>query len=239
MSERPERRWFWAAFALAVVACWLALLAMGHGPAGSEAQPPAVLWSMWMLMAVAMMGPVAMPYLATYRRLGAACGRQPSQAATLALAGGYLAVWLVYAVLAAGLQSQLQAGGLVDGTGLLRSPWLAALLLALAALWQWTAWKRACLLRCREPWRFFLAEWRDGVAGGFRMGVRQGLVCAACCWALMLLAFVGGAMNVLWMAALTVLMLAERWPGSGERLRRGLGAGLAAGALAVVLVFQD
>ena len=258
---RPSRETlFWAAFSLAVVAAWAALLGMSlgySGPlgelgpgmglleslrglgqigvAGAEPQRWEVLWAMWALMALAMMGPAAVPYLVAYARLGSRAGQTPSALALAALAAGYLAVWVAYACVAAALQSLLAGSALLAGTGIRASPWFAALLLAMAAVWQWTVWKRACLARCRNPLFFFVSSWRSGATGAFAMGVRQGLACAGCCWALMLLALVGGVMNVLWMAGATALMVAEKFPDPGERVRRVLGAGLTGGALAVGL----
>ncbi len=252
--------YFWAAFAVLVAASWVGLLAMSLGYPGALAElGPGMdlferlrwlgalcaagagplswtsLWQMWTLMAVAMMSPVAVPHLAAYRRLGAAGGGSASSLALASLLAGYLAVWVAYAAAAAGLQLALAEAALMGVGGAARSPWLTACLLLSAAAWQWTPWKEACLAQCRNPFAFFLSNWRGGAAGAFRMGVRQGAVCAACCWALMLLALVGGVMNVLWMVGATALMIAEKLPDPGGRMRRGLGAGLAGGAIAAAL----
>ena len=260
-ARRPPTALFWAAFALAVAAAWAALLDMSlgyEGPvrelgpgmalfepvqwlgqlcaAGAEPQRVEMLWAMWALMVVAMMGPAAVPHLVAYRRMGERGGQGPSTLELAALAAGYLAVWILYAVAAGGLQFLLAWASLVEDGGMVASSWFAMMLLALAAGWQWTAWKKACLARCRNPFSFFLSRWRAGVSGAFRMGLQQGLICAVCCWALMLLTLVGGVMNVLWMAGATALMVAEKFPDPGDRLRRALGTGLAGGAVAAGLV---
>ena len=258
--RKPPAALFWVVFAVTVAAAWAALLDMSLGfagpvrelgpgmaifepvqwlgqlcAAGAELQRLEMLSAMWALMVVAMMGPAAMPHLVAYSRMGSRGGRGPSALSLAALAGGYLAVWILYAVGAAGIQFILSRAALVEGGGTVKTSWLAMILLALAAGWQWTAWKRACLARCRDPFSFFLSRWRGGVAGAFRMGLRQGLICVACCWALMLLTLVGGVMNVLWMAGATALMVAEKFPDPGDRLRRALGVGLAGGAVAAGL----
>ena len=101
---------------------------------------------------------------------------------------------------------------------------LSAALLVIAGAFQFTPVKRACLRACRSPLGFLLTEWRNGLGGAAQMGVRQGLYCLGCCWALMALLFVGGAMNLLWIAALTLLVAMEKLAPKGEILARVLGA---------------
>ena len=252
---------FWVVFAVVVFAAWTALLGMSLGyagplrdlgpgmelfapirwlgelcAAGAEPQRWQALWAMWALMALAMMGPASVPYLVTYSRMGAQVGRAPGKVSLAALAAGYIVVWIAYAAAAAAIQWALVRAAVLDHAGIVASPWAAAALLAMAALWQWTAWKESCLVRCRDPFPFFVSNWREGASGAFRLGILQGIACAGCCWALMLLALVGGVMNVLWMAGATAIMVAEKFPDPGDRLRRTLGAGLAVGALVSGLV---
>jgi hypothetical protein len=85
------------------------------------------------------------------------------------------------------------------------SPALSAALLMIAGVFQFTPLKQACLRACRTPLGFLLTDWRDALCGAARMGIRHGLYCLGCCWALMALLFVGGAMNLLWISALTLL----------------------------------
>lgn len=255
-APASARRWtavgFWVLFLALVAAAWTVLLAatldvggsIFAGPIGwfvavcrsGGVLPDAVgLAAMWGVMTVAMMGPVALPYLVTFARLGRAGGRTPGGIDLAALAAGYLAVWGGFAVVAAMLQHEAGSGLLLDPEGRIESAWLVAGLLALAAGYQLSGFKTACLVRCRAPFTYFLAHWRSGRRGAFAMGMRQGAVCLACCWALMLLMFVGGVMNVLWMAGATILMLVERFPDSGNRLRNAVAVGLLAGALVASL----
>ncbi|WP_249139103.1 DUF2182 domain-containing protein [Actibacterium sp. MT2.3-13A] len=191
---------------------------------------------MWSAMAAAMMLPTLLPALATYEDLaasGAASGR-----GMLALVAGYLAVWLGFSALAAGVQMGLTGAGLVTPLGESAARWFSAALLAGAGAYQFTALKAACLSQCRQPLTFFMQYWRPGPGRAAAMGLRLGAVCLGCCWALMALAFVGGTMNLAWMGLATVLMVFEKLPGLGRVLTRPLGAALigAAGLTAAGLI---
>lgn len=185
------------------------------------------LVAMWAIMAAAMMAPTALPALATYDDLSAA----GAETRLWPLVGGYLAVWLGFSVLAAAAQMALFSAGLLDPFGSSLSGVLSAALLALAGAWQFTALKEACLSKCRAPMMFFLQHWDEGP---WRNGLRLGAVCLGCCWALMLLAFVGGVMNLMFMGIATVLMALEKLPEIGRWLTRPLGVVLL-GAAAVTL----
>ena len=171
---------------------------------------------MWALMAAAMMAPTALPAFATYDDLG-----RSTQTRFGALVAGYLIVWLGFSVLAGALQMGLFAAGLVSAFGDSLSVWLSAGLLLVAGLYQFSPVKEACLSKCRAPLTFFMAHWDEGA---LRNGVRLGLVCLGCCWALMLLAFVGGVMNIAFMGLATLIMVIEKLPQYGRVLTRPLGA---------------
>lgn len=237
---------FWAGFAVLVAVSWAVLLALSLQPAPQTGIVARLLYlcstalgvpgflalaGMWGVMTLAMMGPVAAPYIASYATLGRAGDRQPPALHLWCLAVGYLAVWTAYAMAAAALQYGLAASSAVDFEGRL-GPVAAVSLLAAAAAYQVSPLKSACLARCQAPFSFFFANWRPGPLGAMAMGLRQGAVCVACCWAIMLLAFVAGTMNVVWMAAATMLMLLERLKDPRGTLRRMLAALLAAGAVA-------
>ncbi len=177
---------------------------------------------MWALMAAAMMAPTALPAFATYEDLGHAA---PTRLGPLV--AGYLAVWLGFAALAAGAQLALFDAGLLTALGDSRSAALSAALLALAGAYQFSPAKEACLSKCRRPLAFFMAHWDEGP---LRNGLRLGLVCLGCCWALMALAFVGGVMNLAFMGLATVIMGLEKLPDIGRWLTRPLGVALLAGA---------
>ena len=182
---------------------------------------------MWALMAAAMMAPTALPAFATYEDLG-----RSTDVRFGALVAGYLAVWLGFSVLAGGLQMVLFSAGLVSAFGDSLSVWLSAGLLMVAGLYQFSPVKEACLSKCRAPLTFFMAHWDEGP---LKNGVRLGLVCLGCCWALMLLAFVGGVMNIAFMGLATLIMVIEKLPSFGRLLTRPLGVVLIAGAIFVAL----
>ena len=184
--------------------------------------------AMWALMAAAMMAPTALPAFATYEDLA----RAGAKVRLPRLAAGYLAVWLGFALLAAGAQMALFRTGLLDPLGRSAAPLLSAGLLAGAGLYQFSALKEACLSKCRQPLSFFMAHWE---AGPWRNGLRLGLVCLGCCWALMMLAFVGGVMNLAFMGLATVIMVLEKLPEIGRYVSRPLGALLCAAAAGVGL----
>jgi predicted metal-binding membrane protein len=99
-------------------------------------------------------------------------------------------------------------------------------LLAAAGVYQWTPWKDACLDHCRAPAHFFAAHWRDGALGAFRMGAAHGLYCLGCCAVLMGLLFLGGVMNLLWVAGLALFVLVEKEAPHGAAIGRLAGAAL-------------
>lgn len=123
---------------------------------------------------------------------------------------GYLAAWIVFGVLAATAQWVLYSSNLMTSAMGQATPILAGALLIAAGVFQWTGLKSACLTRCQSPLNFLLNEWRPGSHGALMMGLRHGVFCVGCCWALMLLMFVGGVMNLVWMAAIALYMLVEK-----------------------------
>ncbi len=147
--------------------------------------------------------------------------------------GGYLGLWLGYATVAASLQVALARSGVVGDAGELRSTALAGAALAAAGIYQFTPWKQACLSGCTRPMTFFMVHWRDGVWGGLRMGSRHAVTCIGCCWAVMGLAFVGGIHSMWFMVIATALMVVEKLPTVGERVRMPFGALLVLGAVSV------
>ncbi|MCA8869296.1 MAG: DUF2182 domain-containing protein [Rhodobacteraceae bacterium] len=196
---------------------WSAICAPVSGQAG--------FWSvlfMWMLMSAAMMAPTFVPNLRTYADLGHAGAA--GQAGLVALLAGYLAIWGGFSALAAMAQLWLARAGLIGAGGASLSWGLSGALLLFAGLYQFTALKKSCLSKCRAPLMYFIGHWRGGVQGALWMGAELGLVCLGCCWALMLLGFVGGVMNLAWMGIATLLMALEKLPEIGRVVTRPLGA---------------
>lgn len=136
---------------------------------------------------------------------------RPEYAAPIVLAAGYLAAWLAFSIAASSMQLALQRAGLVSAT-LMRSQSavLSAAVLLAAGLYQLSPLKRACLKRCRTPVEFLVSHWRPGWDGAFVIGLQHGAWCIGCCWMLMALLFVGGVMNLVWVALLALLVLLEK-----------------------------
>lgn len=189
---------------------------------------------MWAVMMAAMMLPTATPMVSVFGSLNRARGETMRTAAFVA---GYLALWTAFAAAATVAQWALQAMGVVSPMIVSMSPALSGALLVIAGAFQFTPLKHACLRACRSPLGFLLTDWRNGLWGAARMGVRHGLYCLGCCWALMALLFVGGAMNLMWIAALTLLVAMEKLAPKGEILAKALGA-LMIGAGAARLIWR-
>jgi predicted metal-binding membrane protein len=175
---------------------------------------------MWAAMMVAMMTPSAAPLVLVYG--GTARGFLGRR---LSLIAGYLLVWTAFSALAALAQGALHNARLLVAGGQV-GPLLASGVLMLAGAWQLTPLKQGCLVRCRSPVDFLVTYWREGRRGAFAMGVRHGVVCLGCCWALMLVLFAAGVMNLLWVALLAGWVLVEKVLPAGPRLARIGGAAL-------------
>jgi predicted metal-binding membrane protein len=139
---------------------------------------------------------------------------------------GYVIVWSGYSALAAVLQSAAQSLALWSCADMAVAPAISATLLIAAGVFQWTPLKEACLRGCRTPIGFLIAEWRPGSRGALVMGLRHGVNCMGCCWALMALMFVVGTMNLAWMALLTALCWIEKSAPGGRLIGRLSGLGL-------------
>jgi predicted metal-binding membrane protein len=170
-----------------------------------------------------MMTPSAMPMILLYARVGRqAAGTGKPLAATGWFAGGYLLIWIAFALAATSAQWALQRAGLLTPTMEGASNVFGGLVMIVAGLYQWTPLKDTCLQQCQAPWLFIQRHggFRGGARGSLALGARHGLFCAGCCWALMALLFVGGVMNVLWIAAITILVLAEKIIPAGRLISR-------------------
>jgi predicted metal-binding membrane protein len=232
-----RERWLVVAGVVAVAGvAWLDVWRRSRGVmdmAMPEMEPwsPAELGAMlvmWVAMMVAMMLPSALPMILLFAGTQRERARRP--AAVAAFTAGYVVVWGGFSVAAVVLQALLQERMLVSSTLATTSAPLGAGILALAGIYQLTPLKQACLVRCRSPLGFLLARWRDGLGGALAMGLRHGAFCLGCCWALMALLFVGGVMNLAWVAVLTVFVLAEKIVARGSWLSRASGVVLLAWA---------
>ncbi len=173
----------------------------------------AYLFAMWVVMMIGMMTPSVAPMILIYARVGrqAAAAGQPF-ATSAWFASGYLLAWTAFSLAATLAQWALDRAALLSPMMVSTSNVLGGILLIAAGLYQWTSVKDACLSYCQAPLTFIMRH------GGFRreagaallLGFRHGFYCIGCCWALMVLLFVGGVMNLLWIAALAILVLLEK-----------------------------
>jgi predicted metal-binding membrane protein len=219
---RRERAVTLAGLSLLVVLAWIwfvrlgremtAMVDMGMATDPWTARDAVLAAVMWAVMMVAMMLPAAAPMILMFTGLNRRRREagQPPHVATPLFVLGYLVVWSAFSVAAAAAQWALQRAALLSDDAMSAGPLVAAALLVAAAIYQVTPLKYACLARCRSPLGFLMTEWRDGRTGALVMGVRHGVFCLGCCWALMALLFVGGVMNLAWVAALTVFVLIEK-----------------------------
>ena len=243
-----------------VYVLWLAAT-MDMGAPGASAMPgmdmanmPAALtpamkpWSladfgftfaMWTVMMVGMMTPSATPMILLYTRVGR---QATAQGKPFAAAGwfacGYLAVWTAFALIASAAQDLLTHAAPL--TPMLKSSngIFGGLVLIAAGAFQWSRMKDRCLAHCRGPLHFVQHHggFKGDPAGALELGMRHGLYCVGCCWALMALLFVGGVMNLVWIAGLSAIVLVEKVAPGGRLLARGLGLVLMAAGL--ILVYQ-
>ena len=212
------------------------------GMPAMPAQPPwtlstfALTTLMWWAMMIGMMVPSAAPMVLLF---GVVQRRQPAgENPALRVAAftlGYLATWAAFSVLAAGAQWALIELAVLAPMELTATPWLAAVIVALAGVYQLTPLKNVCLRHCRSPAEFLSAHWRRGNLGALRMGVEHGAYCVGCCWLLMALLFAVGVMNLLWVAVLAVFVLIEKVVPRGELVARASGAAMLAFAAYLAL----
>jgi predicted metal-binding membrane protein len=181
-----------------------------------------LIFAMWAAMMVGMMLPSAAPTLLLY---GVVLRRSPDANAAVsrvyAFAAGYLLIWTAFSIAATLLQWLLSRSTLMTPMMEAASSTLGGALLIVAGIYQWSPLKRACLAYCRAPAGFISRHWSPGHRGALRMGLRHGAYCLGCCWVLMLLLFVGGVMNLWWIAAITIFVLLEKiapWGAQGGRL---------------------
>lgn len=183
-------------------------------------------FAMWAVMMIGMMGPAGAPVLMLFAAAAAKQGRDRAPGMTLVFGLGYVAVWSVFSVGAAATQGALQRAAVLSTALSISSRWVAGTILLGAGVYQLSPWKDQCLAHSRSPLGFFLSHWRAGRTGAFRMGFRHGLYCLGCCWALMCVLFAVGVMNLVWVAALTGLVLLEKTGPAGVAAARVGGAAM-------------
>ncbi len=177
-------------------------------------------FAMWSVMMVGMMTASAAPVVMLFTGMSRK-RRDPGTSTNALVFGlGYLAVWVSFSAAAALGQWGLQRELLLSHDMSITNSVAAGVILIAAGAYQLTPAKRACLKQCASPLGFLMANWRDGTAGAFAMGLRHGLFCLGCCWALMTVLFVFGIMNLAVVALLTVFVLAEKLGRVGAMVAR-------------------
>jgi predicted metal-binding membrane protein len=240
---RRDRVLVGSALGVVAVAGWLYLVYLASGMSGmTDADMSGMpgmamlamnMWSwvevatlavMWTVMMVAMMAPAAAPMILVYaavHRRRAAAGTPAVPTAIFVL--GYFVVWTGFSIVAALVQAGLHTAALLSPAMVATSPLLTGAVLVAAGIFQWTPLKRACLATCRSPLSFVMSSWREGRAGALVMGIRHGLYCLGCCWALMALLFVAGVMNLVWIATVAIAVLIEKVVPGGDAVGRVAG----------------
>jgi predicted metal-binding membrane protein len=211
-------------------------------PAGMGLMMPATApWSalefafvfvMWAVMMIGMMTPSAAPMILLYARVGRQAAQQGQPlAASAYFSAGYLVAWIGFALAASLAQWALERSALLSPMMEGASDVFGGAVLIGAGLYQWTPLKDACLRQCQAPWLFIQRHggFRRDARGALAFGLRHGGYCIGCCWALMALLFVGGVMNVLWIAAIAILVLVEKIVPAGRIISRTAGAVFFAG----------
>jgi len=191
----------------------------------------AFMFVMWVVMMVGMMVPSAAPMILLYARIGRQAAREGRPlAATGFFAGGYLLAWALFSLIATVGQWMMERAVLLTPMIATGSDVLGGLVLVAAGLFQWTPFKDACLKHCQAPLMFIQRHggFRRDQAGSLRIGLLHGTYCVGCCWALMALLFVGGVMNIVWIAILTIFVLLEKIIPAGRLVSRTAGLALMA-----------
>ena len=220
--------WIWLGLMLGTElnqSAWLAALCRPAFGASAASVPAelALVYLMWAAMTFAMMLPTAGPMVLTYAEIAETAAQKGERVVSpLILTAGYLAVWLVFAFAATLLQVGLtRLAGLDPALGVASGLFSGAVFIG-AGIYQFSALKHACVTQCQRPFPFFFANWSTVPRTVFRLGLRQGLYCLGCCWAMMLVMLAVGVMNVVWMALLGVVMGVEKLM-STTRFSRAVG----------------
>jgi predicted metal-binding membrane protein len=237
----------WLIHAMRMDAMSMTDMRVNANPFGAAMIPSLQPWSgtefvlafaMWAIMMVGMMTPSAAPMILIYTRVGRQAEAQGRPlAATGYFAGGYLLAWFAFSLCAAAGQWLLDRASLLTPMMQSASNVLGGLVLIAAGLYQWTPAKEACLKHCQAPLLFIQRHggFRPAPLGSLGLGLHHGLYCVGCCWALMALLFVGGVMNVVWIAAISIFVLAEKILPFGHLVSRLSGVLLVAGGIWLVV----
>lgn len=206
------------------------------GMTGAMAPGVPLLLAMWWVMMVAMMLPSAAPAILLYGRVRAGRGAAAGVAGSWVFLSGYLIAWLGVSLVATLGQLSATRAGLIDAmTMRSTSPIVGGAVLIAAGVYQLSPAKNLCLVHCRSPASFLSRHWRPGMVGALRLGLLHGGYCIGCCWLLMALLFVGGVMDLAWIAGLAVLVAAEKLVRFGPLIGRIAGVVLVVAGAAMLI----
>lgn len=197
-----------------------------------------LMFAMWTVMMAGMMMPSASPLIVLYARVGRQAARDGrTVAATGWFASGYLVAWTAFALGATTAQWALQRAALLSPDMTAAGALAGAIVLIAAGAYQWTSLKDICLTHCQSPITFLQRHggFRRDAAGAISLGIRHGAYCIGCCWMLMALLFVGGVMNLAWIAGLSILVLLEKVTPIGRTIARVAGLALIVAGLVLAL----
>lgn len=177
-------------------------------------------FAMWSVMMVGMMAPSAIPVLLLFNGMHAHRTQASSPTGGTLFGLGHMGVWIGFSILAAMLQWSLHQAGMLSSGIAVTSSRAGGIILIAAGAYQLTPAKSKCLTKCQSPIGFLMSNWREGATGALQLGVRHGIYCLGCCWALMCVLFVVGVMNLTWVAVLAAFILIEKSGLTGLRLAR-------------------
>ena len=238
-----------AAALLAVAAlAWLFLILRGDLMAAGSMDPMesmtlhtwsasdyVLTWTMWVVMMAAMMLPSIIPLTHVYVAIGRKARRQGSQVPpTAVFVAGYLLVWTAFSLLATTAQLMLDRAAVLTDSARTTSLSVAGGLLLATGIYELTPLKRSCLRVCRGPVDFVARRWRKGTIGALQLGAHAGMFCLGCCALLMTLLFVGGVMNLLWVAIVAAFVLVEKVVPGGDLTSRLAAVALTLGGLGLL-----
>jgi|TARA_B110000967_G_scaffold206673_1_gene253954 predicted metal-binding membrane protein len=225
-----------------IIGAWVYLNSIYMKPMGYQeafsllAMPMSNTWSfndfivmtlMWIVMMFAMMMPSTFSFLYMFNKMRLNMKTVYDSKIELAiLASTYFLLWIVFSLIAVVIQYALHNSNLVNMMGIIKSNHIAASLIIFAGIYQFTNLKNACLDKCRNPLSYIMGTKIDGMGSIVKIGVANGMFCIGCCWVLMLLLFVNGTMNLLWVLVITLAVLAEKVFPYGNIISKLIGVGL-------------
>jgi predicted metal-binding membrane protein len=217
------------AYLIAGVGIDMSMVGMAMKPVPWTPSYTLLMFTMWCIMMIVMMLPSTAPMVLLFTTIK----RKQEASSTPAIGAGifltgYLAVWAGSSFVATLVQWGLEDAGLIAMGMSAGSTILAGSILLTAGLYPFTPLKAVCLRHCQSPVLFLSTHWRPGTAGAFRMGALHGAYCLGCCWFLMALLFVGGVMNLIWVACIAIYVALEKMFPAGPWLSRATGVTLAA-----------